>query len=465
MTRMHDASGAITTIASQLALDHWNATIENALAHAAAAPGSLTATLTADPGFVLGHAAKGLMLLTLARHELRIDAADELSIARKLHVQNPVTPRELCYIKALEHWLDRRPEGAARALEAAVELEPSDVLAAKLVHSIRFMMGDFAGMLVSARRHVAAYGTNSLHSGFLIGCLAFATEESGDYQRAEQLGRTALDRTPRDAWGRHSVAHVMEMTGRIKEGARWLAEGRPHWDHCSNFAFHLAWHQALFHLELGDVSTAINLYDHDVRARKTDDYRDIANAASLLQRLEFYGVNVGHRWHELADIAAQRIDDRGLVFADLHYALALVGAGRDQETDALVSNLRSDAGEGHDARLARQVGAPVATAIRAFRARRYGEASRILMAARPYLSRLGGSHAQRDIFEQLLIESTLRSGDLPLADMLLQERLAKRHGRNDFAARRLAQRSRQQTRLSGRIVAALAALAHSPAMH
>lgn len=465
MTILHDASGARTTIASPAALLHWNATIEQILAHAAAAPASLAATLDADPAFALGHAAKGLMLLTLARRELIADAAGELAIARRLATETSVTPRERCYIGALAFWLARRPDLAAVRLDEAMALDNRDVLAAKLVHAIRFMIGDLTGLLASARAHVEAYGTASLHGGYLLGCLAFATEENGDLVQAERLGRQALELSPHDAWGRHSVAHVMEMTGRAREGARWLADGRESWSHCNNLAFHLSWHEALFHLELGQYGAALDLYDHDVRVRKTDDYRDIANAASLLQRLEFAGVEVGHRWHELGDLAADRVEDRMLVFADLHYALALAGAGRDTEAGSLGLGLQHDSRPGHDARMAREVGASVTDAIRAFRGRRYGEAARLLMGVQTTLVQIGGSHAQRDIFEQMLIESAIRDGDAALAERLLAQRLTSRDGHNQFAADRLAAIARSARRPSGRVTAALVALAPSAALH
>ncbi len=465
MALMHDSSGAATTIANVTALAHWNATIEHVLAHAAAAPNALAATLDADPDFALGHAARGIMLMTLARTELVDDARCALNTAQKLAGSQKLAARERCYIEALAHWIDQRPGLAAHQLEQAIRLDNRDVLAAKFVHAIRFMMGDLRGMLVSARRHLDTYGMELPHSGYLLGCLAFATEENGDYAAAEAMGRQALEMTPSDAWGRHSVAHVMEMTGRAREGAAWLAGSRAHWNHCSNFAFHLSWHEALFHLELGNWPAALDLYDQDLRARKTDDFRDIANAASLLQRLELAGTPVGHRWHELADLAANRIDDRALVFADLHYALALAGAGRQNEVDLLARNLSDDHGICHDARIARTIGAPVASAIMAFRERRYGEAARLLLMARPQLRQIGGSHAQRDVFEQMLIESAIRSGNLDLADALLRQRLDSRGGHNDFAARRLTQVSYAARRPAGKIAAALVAMAPSPAMH
>ena len=59
----------------------------------------------------------------------------------------------------------------------------------------------------------------------------------------------ALEIERRDGWAVHAVAHVMEMQGRIDEGARWLAERETDWSPDNGFAFHNWWHLALFHLD------------------------------------------------------------------------------------------------------------------------------------------------------------------------------------------------------------------------
>ena len=82
-------------------------------------------------------------------------------------------------------------------------------------------------------------------------------------------------------------------------------------------------------MTLARYDAALALYDAEIRAEKTDDYRDISNAASLLSRLELEGVDVGDRWEELAVLAEKRTEDGCLAFADLHYMLALCGGRRD----------------------------------------------------------------------------------------------------------------------------------------
>lgn len=227
------------------------------------------------------------------------------------------------------------------------------------------------------------------------------------------------------------------MTGLAADGADFLASHSRAFEHCNNFGFHLQWHLALFRLELGDVEGALRLYDERIRSEETDDFRDIANAVSLLMRLELAGAGVGRRWDELSSIAERRIADRSLVFASLHYTLALVGAGRCDLARQLEAGLAQDQSPGDQAMIARQIGVPAAWALVAFGERRYGEAARGLLALRPTLRRIGGSNAQRDLFEQMLIEACIRAGWGQQAVALVRERLGDRR-MNRFASERLA---------------------------
>lgn len=449
----HDLSGDSLTIASDAARLAWNDTLEALLAHAAATPEHLARTLAADPGFALAHAAKGLMLLSLARAELVGPARDCLDKARAAVVLRPVTRREQMVIEALALWLGDAPRQAAQRLEAILAAHPFDVLALKLSHGLRFMLGDQAEMLASLRRVAPGFCEAHPLAGYVNGCYAFALEEQGFYAEAERAGRRAVQLSPRDAWGRHAVAHVLEMTGRTDEGVAWLGDSR-NWAHANNLRFHIVWHLALFRLERGEAGEVLRLYDEEIRAEETDDYRDIANGASLLARLDYAGVDVGSRWDELAAKAEGRVHDGRLVFADLHYALSLLGAGHHDGAETIARGLVEDAHSHRSAerREAARNGALAAFGLIAFREGDYAEAARLLGTARSGLIAIGGSHAQRDLFEQAYAESLIRAGSHDRAADVLSERLARRGGANRFAARRLAQ-------LLGRPTGRLAALA------
>ncbi|MGO4666760.1 tetratricopeptide repeat protein [Bosea sp. 2RAB26] len=459
----HDLSGERVTVANDAARLAWNDTLEAVLAHAAATPEHLARVLAADPDFALVHAAKGLMLLSLARSELLGAARDCLVKAKAAIALRPVTQRERMLVEALAFWLADAPRLAAGRLEAILEAHPLDVLALKLSHGLRFMLGDQDEMLACLRRTAPAFGESHPLAGYVHGCHAFALEEQGFYAEAERAGRRAVVLAPRDAWGRHAVAHVLEMTGRADEGITWLGNAR-NWSHANNLRFHIVWHLALFRLEHGETAEVLRLYDNDIRGEPTDDYRDIANGASLLARLEYAGVDVGTRWEELAALAEGRIDDGRLVFADLHYALSLLGAGHSSGAEAIARTLVGDsrAHRSSERRQAAHHGALAAFGLLAFHEGDYSEAARLLGAARDGLVAIGGSHAQRDLFEQAYIESLIRSGNHERAAPLLSERITKRSGSNLFAARRLALlRNRPAARTAALAVAATPlALAH-----
>ncbi|CAH1669938.1 Tetratricopeptide repeat protein 38 family protein [Hyphomicrobiales bacterium] len=459
----HDLSGDRITVSNDAARLAWNDMLEALMAHAAATPEHLARTLAADPDFALALSAKGLMLLSLARAEFVAPARDCLVKARASALLRPVTHREMMVIEALALWLDDAPRRAAERLETILLAHPFDVLALKLSHGIRFMLGDQAQMLATLNRFAPGFGESHPLAGFVHGCHAFALEERGFYTQAEHAGRRAVTLSPRDAWGRHAVAHVLEMTGRAEEGIAWLGDGR-HLAHANNLRFHIFWHLALFRLERGEAGEALRLYDEEIRAEPTDDYRDIANGASLLARLDYAGIDVGDRWEELAAKAEGRIHDGRLVFADLHYALSLLGAGQTDGAEAIARSLIEDA-EAHpsgERRDAARNGAFAAFGLIAFHEGDYDEAARLLGTARCGLLAIGGSHAQRDLFEQAYAESLIRAGEHERAAEILGERLRRRGGTNLFALRRLTQlRARGAGRLAALAVASTPlAIAH-----
>jgi tetratricopeptide (TPR) repeat protein len=454
-----DALGLDMTSSTHDAVPHWDAVVVGALSHAKATPDALTALFKADADHVLGWAAKSLFLTMLARPEMTAVAQDAAAKAADAFAHRGGTAREGRYVAAAllaarGHWWQTLAE-----IESIIDDDPEDSLAAKLSHGFRFMLGDQRGMRRSIENVINRVGRDHPHTGYLLGCHAFSLEETGDYAQAETIGRIAVARAPRDAWGLHAVSHVYEMTGRAAEGAQWLKGRESAYEHCNNFGYHVFWHLALFRLELGDGAGALALYDQRIRKDHTDDFRDIANAASLLSRLELDGVAIGHRWEELADIAQKRVGDRCLVFADLHYLLALLGAGRESATESLIDGFIPPATGRFSAQEQPAAGPGLLTAqgLRAFHKGDYVSASRDLLRARKELQSIGGSHAQRDVFEQFTLEALVRSGDTAAAEVLLKERISKR-GQNLFAAKRLGAHSGQ----GDMRIAALAAATTAP---
>ncbi|SOH92537.1 hypothetical protein SAMN06273572_101384 [Monaibacterium marinum] len=435
---MHDLNGLAVTLSDQTALSAWNNVQRAFLAHSAATPEHLGVVLTREPGFALGHAVKGMFYLLLARRELMGVVTDELALAKSAAAQGGANPREAEFVTALAEAVAGHWGWAAARLDVVIQNWPGDALAMKLVQSLRFMLGDAQGMLNSTRLARTGFAPDHQLHGYLLGCQAFALEETGDYAAAEIAGRAGLELCPDDAWGLHAVAHVLDMTGRNEDGVRWLAGRSKHWAHCNNFGYHVWWHLALFHLDRGAYGPVLELYDRKIRPDQTDDFRDISNAASLLLRLEVEGVDVGDRWEELGALSAARTDDGCLIFADLHYLLALNATGRTAESQALAARIASDAATiEHDQH---EVGAlsgnAAARGLLSFRAADYGPAARDLRMALEFMPRIGGSHAQRDVFWRLAVEAHLRCGDCSGAEALLARRMLERGAEDGYTARR-----------------------------
>jgi hypothetical protein len=175
----------------------------------------------------------------------------------------------------------------------------------------------------------------------------------------------------------------------------------------------------------------MELYDSEVRAEPTRDFRDITNAAALLWRIDQEGVDVGDRWLELAEHSAARVGEHVLVFADAHYMLSLASDPERRDDARKMVETAADYAQRDDesqAAVMRAAGAELCRAILAYREGDYGGCVDALYPVRFQVRHMGGSHAQRDVFHQILIEAAIRVGRLNLARALLSERLQRKPG-------------------------------------
>jgi hypothetical protein len=257
----------------------------------------------------------------------------------------------------------------------------------------------------------------------VLGMHAFGLEETGDYARAESEGRLSVELEPRDAWGQHAVAHVMEMQHRRREGVAWMRRNPEAWSRESFFAVHNWWHLALFHLGLDEIDEVLALFDGPIYGKTSSVVLDMVDASALLWRLHLRGVDVGDRFQALADNWAPIATARNYAFNDMHAMMAFVGSNRSKEGDGVLEAQRSAIDEaGDNAAFTREVGLPAALAIKAFGDGDYSETVRLLRPVRSYAHRFGGSHAQRDVIDLTIIEAAARSGQDRLAEALRIER-------------------------------------------
>jgi tetratricopeptide (TPR) repeat protein len=412
---MRDIHGLPLTTAVAAAAEAFNAGLRGYLGYQADASDRLKAALQADPQFALAHCAMGyFMMLAYSRAYVGVAAQAHRAAAE---LAPRATAREQAHVRALGSWVGGDVDGALRAWETILSEHPTDVLALRLGHFNNFWLGRAADMRGSLERVAPRWHDGLAAWPTYLSCLAFALEECGDYAAAERAGRQAVALDPADVWGTHAVAHVFEMQGRRDEGIAWLAGLERHWAGKSSIVHHLWWHRAMFHLERREFDAVLELYDRRFRDLASplvkaipDLYIDVQNAASMLFRLERLGVDVGARWSELADKAQARIGDCLSAFTLPHWMMALAAAGREDAAREMLKALRDfGAGAASTARVVREVALPVCEAVLAHRR---GEHERAVAAMQPLLGRLhelGGSHAQRDVLEQLYFDACLKA--------------------------------------------------------
>ena len=407
--------------ASPGAIEAFERAVWSVLAHRTGAAPAIDEALAMSRDFTAAHALRGFCGVTLARAETMAAARAASEAARTSLKRGAASESETALVEALHLAVSGRLLDAAVRLEERLERAPRDLLALKLAHSLRFMAGDPAGMLAATERGAAQWTRDMEGYGFALGCHAFALEENARYGEAEAVARRAVDEEPFDAWGAHALGHVFEMQRRSDEGVRWFEQTRAMWTGCNNFAFHMAWHLALCHVEEGRIDVALALYDDAVRPVPTDDFRDVANAVSLLWRLRQENIDVGGRWLELAELARKRATDCTLVFASLHHLLTLAAVGDAETAHELLAALATRATTFDDqAQVAREIGVDLARALATplFGARPSARPT----GHAPHIQSLGGSRAQRDVFMRTLALLAADAADGPRTTAILQAR-------------------------------------------
>lgn len=352
-------------------------------------PELLTDLLDREPEMPMAICLQGYLLKLAAHPKLESTLKEFLARAEALKKTNH---REQLHIQALSAWVAQRDAEALALLEEILAHYPADVCALRVAHYLHFYRGKGATMAESTARVATAYGEHDPNHAYYLGMHAFGLEEAGELKAAEDLGRRAATLNPADLWAIHAVDHALYTKEEHTKGIDWLKQHESHWSGTNNFRYHLHWHIALHFLKLDDFAAALGIYDSELEKSLSDDfYLDVCNNASLLWRLEHRGVDVGNRWHEIAEIAKNHTGDQELVFASLHYLLAL---HRTQSADLykLCSTLESwSALENDQGEVCAKVGLPALQTLKRETDSDWQE----------NLYLVGGSHAQRELFHEL----------------------------------------------------------------
>ena len=370
------------------------------------------------PDSALANIYAGILYMFLERPEAPDKSKPYSERARKLSGLNT---REQGLLTMLEAWQQHDYPRVRAIADELTSSFPQDLSLLKIAQYHAFNAADAKHMLHLAKKGLKVNARHApVHS-----MLAFAHEQLNELDLAEQAAHEALHLYADEPWAHHALAHIHLGRGTIDEGLKILSASAPSWQGLNSFMFtHNWWHVALFDIARGDVSTATAIYDDRCWGVEPEYSQDQIGAVSLLARLEMAGVDVGDRWQRLRPYLESRHDDVIQPFLTLQYLFGLARCESPQ-ADSLLALIRMQ-GESaqvvHDTALWQEVGIPIAEAIVNYIRGNYDAAVDYLAPIRAQVYRIGGSHAQRDLFEQLLLDARLRAGHWEAARKTLVKR-------------------------------------------
>ena len=384
--------------------------------------GALDRATAIAPAFTNAHLLKAF-ILALATEPAA--TAEAVRIAGDVRTM-PLDERAASQLEILDALLKGNWVAAADAMDFHNVRYPRDLAALQAGHLLDFFHGNARNLRDRIARALPQWSAETPGYHVLLGMYAFGLEETGDYLRAEDVGRRAVDMEPLDCWAHHAVAHVMEMQGRAQDGIGWMIARQPYWDGDTNFfKVHNWWHRALCHLDLGQMDEVWALYDGPIRGTRSAIALELIDASALLWRTTLSGHDAGDRWTEVADAWDQHADGELYAFNDVHAVMAYLGAGRDESLARVNAALDAAAwGTSDNARWIRNVARPLVTGYTAFARGDYRTAVEALHPVRFVANQFGGSHAQRDVIDWTLTEAAVRAGMKDMALALSHERVA-----------------------------------------
>lgn len=372
----------------------------------------------ADPESMLANIYAGFTWMFLEAPEAPAQAA--VYLRRGEAAAAGAHAREQMLLAQLRAWIGGDvPKVQALGAEI-VDRWPRDLASVKLHQYLSFNRGDAPAMLAIAEKALPANPDNA----HLHGMLAFGYEQMHRLDEAEASARRALTLKHKEPWAHHALAHVMLSTGRVKEGEAFLAEASKTWVDLNSFMYtHNWWHKALFSISLGDTAAVLDAYDRHVWGIEPTYSQDQIGAVSLLARMEIAGIDVGDRWAGVAVHLKARAKDTVQPFLTVQYLYGLARAER-AEADELMAAVEERARDTSqfDQRVWAEVVLPASRGVLAHARGRHEEATRLLASVAPRIHEIGGSHAQRDLFGQILLDAHYRAGHWAIARQMLEMR-------------------------------------------
>lgn len=411
----HDWLGNPVTASSDATIAGIDDFIEGFLAYEAKAANILQAS-EAEPDNCLANAYSALFYLFLESNEAPDLARPYLEKAEA--AAPTASRRERMTTAVVRAWLDGDMAEAIRLSEETAADYPRDLAIVKQAQYHQFNLGNCTGMLKLAE--MVAERNDDVP--YMHGLAAFGYEQCHLLEDAEASARKAIAMKRKEPWAQHALAHVMITQGRIQEGVDFLTDVSDTWVDLNSFMVtHNWWHLALNYISQGRDEETLRLYDEKIWGVWKEYSQDQIGAVSLLLRLELAGVDVGARWSDLGAYLKVRTDDFVQPFLTMQYLYGLARAGLP-EADELMENLRAFAANAPAQTRAawQEVALPACAGLLAHARGDFETAYARMTTAVPRLLEIGGSHAQRALFDQVQLDAMLKTGRYAQAQQRLE---------------------------------------------
>jgi tetratricopeptide (TPR) repeat protein len=417
-----DRYGLPVTTSSQGAAARFQDGMDRLLSYGPGAAEAFAAAVASDDGLAVAHA--GAALVAVGQGDA---ASARAAAARARETVAGASRRERQHVEAVSALIAGETARGLALVDEHVAEFPRDAL---LVNQASSAIG-FAGASARETERMAflerlapAYGDD----WWFQSALAFTYHEVDRFEESRRLSERSLQQYPGNANASHNIAHICFETLDNAGGAAFLQQWMTGYDAHASFHCHLAWHLAMFELHRGRHARALEIFERDI-VGAVNPRLAMIDGAALLWRFRLDGWRDHHlAWQPLADLAT-RVSRPGFVFGEVHAALAYAACGDSAALARLIDGLRALDAKGHP--IAGAVALPLVEGIVAFAAGDHAGALAHLEPVEPEFHRIGGSHAQWELFEETMVVAYLALARYDDAARLVRRRLGRRASARD----------------------------------
>lgn len=410
---LEDRYGNALTTSSTVARDAYVAGMDRLLSADAGIVAAFGQAVAADDGFALAHIALARTLQVQGR-----GSEIKAPLERGLALAADTTAREQSHIAIFEQILTGRGGAAIPAILEHLKTWPRDAMVLAPITGVFGLIG-FSGkvgreaeQLTVLEPFASAYGDD----WWFRMVLAFAEIELHKYDRGLRNIETSLRGFGRNAHAAHIRAHLFYELGEREAGLAYLDDWSRDYSPEGQLHCHITWHRALWSLETGRRERAWEIYRTALKpgAAWGPPLNVLTDCASFLLRAEMAGETVDKAdWDQIAEFAARFFPNSGMIFADIHSALAFAMAGRRDALQRIIDNPQGPAAD---------ILVPIARGFDAFARRDWAAAAAEIRPVLATHERVGGSRAQRDLLEYTMTCALLRNGQRDDALQLISSR-------------------------------------------